>query len=128
MFNIIKTILNTEKRFSFATIVFISITANLHFCVFIWNVSISATKKTFSTVSFMMHNPLSALTNLVFRFTSASLLQADKNDRACWHTSVWWFSEFFNFLFKLLVNYYPKYWSATTSFSFKFWYELYQCL
>ena len=27
--------------------------------------------------------PLSALTNLVFRFTSASLLQADNNDRAC---------------------------------------------
>ena len=60
------------------------ITANPNFCVFIWKY-FPIMKKNFSTPSFMIHNPprLSALINMVFRFTSTSLLQAHNNDMAC---------------------------------------------
>ena len=74
-----------ENDFNFSTIAFISITANPNFCLFIWKY-FSATTKIFSIRGkLLIHNlpRLSALTNLVFRFTSTSLLQADNNDRAC---------------------------------------------
>ena len=79
-----KKSLIVENDFNFSTITFVSIAANPNFCVFIWKY-FSATTKIFSTVSFMIHNPpqLSALTNLVFQFTSTSLLEADNNDTAC---------------------------------------------
>lgn len=81
---ILKKSLIQENDFSFLTITFISITANPNFCVFRWE-CFSIMKNNFSTASFVIHNPpqFNALINIVFRFTSTSLLQAYLNGRPC---------------------------------------------
>ena len=81
---ILKKSLIQENDFSFLTITFISITANPNVCVFRWE-CFSIMKNNFSTASFVIHKPpqLNALINIVFRFTSTSLLQVYLNGRPC---------------------------------------------